>query len=67
MASLGEDTYRHGVRVGKAEGRTDEKADTIIRLVKEEGWSLEKAMEFAKVTDNIRSAVEERVRSGLAD
>jgi len=69
MASLGEDTYRHGIRVGRAEGReegiAEAKADFIIRLVSEEGWSLKEAMEFAKITDDNRDVIEERVRAAL--
>ena len=69
MASLGEDTYRHGIRIGKAEGlaegRAEAKASIIIRLVSEEGWSVDRAMEFAEITDDIRDVVEKKVKAAL--
>ena len=66
MASLGEDTYRHGMRIGREEGRTDEKVEFIVRLVTEEGWSVDKAMRFAKIADDNREVIEERVKSELS-
>ena len=77
MLSLGEDTYRHGVRIGREEGRVEgrvegraegiaeTKADYIIRLVKDRGWSLEDAFSFADVPEDLRDNVERMVREGL--
>ena len=78
MFSLGEDTYRHGLRVGREEGRAEgiaegrangiaeTKADFIIRLVRDRGWSLEGAFSFEEVPENLRETVDKMVREGLS-
>ena len=78
MASMGEDAYNHGFRDGKAEGITEGLAkaklegklegkidgiiDVIILLVKEEGWSVDKAMAFTKIPDNYRERIERQLK-----
>ena len=69
MFSLGEDTYRHGLRVGREEGRAEgiaeTKADNIIRLVRDRGWSLEDAFSFTEVPEDLRDTVDKMVKKGL--
>ena len=70
MFSLGEDTYRHGLRVGREEGRAEgmaeTKADLVIRLVRDKGWLLEDAFSFAEVPEDLRETVDRMVRDGLS-
>ena len=78
MLSLGEDTYRHGLRVGREEGRAEgraegvaegiaeTKADLVIRLVRDKGWLLEDAFSFAGVPEDLRETVDRMVRDGLS-
>ena len=73
MLSLGEDTYRHGLRVGREEGRAEgvaegiaeTKADLVIRLVRDRGWSLEDAFSFTEVPEDLRDTVDKMVKKGL--
>ena len=72
MASLGEDTYNHGFREGKAEGRAESDiiaieaaTQTIIRLVKDERWPLDKAMSTVVIPDELKEKVETEVRKRL--
>lgn len=73
MFSLGEDTYRHGLRVGREEGRAEgvaegiaeTKADLVIRLVRDKGWLLEDAFSFAEVPEDLRKTVDRMVKKGL--
>ena len=74
MASMDEDAYNHGFRDGKAEGITeglakaklegkiDGKIEDAVRLVKEEGWSVDKAMAFTKIPDNYRERIERQLK-----
>ena len=61
MSSLREDTYNRGFREGREEGREegiiDSLSDTIVLLMKEEGWSLEKALSLSSVPDSMREYV----------
>ena len=59
MASIGQDTYDNGyddgydsgIKQGIEQGIEIEKIDTIINLVKGEGWGLDRAMSFVKIPD----------------
>ena len=61
MSSLREDTYNRGFREGREEGREegiiDSLSDTLVLLMKEEGWSLEKALSLSSVPDSMREYV----------
>lgn len=61
MTTLDEDRINYGYRMGQ----TAEKIDTIIRLIKEENWSVEKAMSFANIPEDMREDVERKVREQL--
>ena len=66
--SLGEDTYNHGFREGKTKGNEDTitvASQAIIRLVKDEGWTLDKAMSIVVIPDELKEKVETEVRKRL--
>ena len=71
-SSVGLDAYNHGFREGKAEGKAEKEAEaievvvsTILQLVNEEGWSLEKALSLPMVSAGIRDRVEDSVKKQL--
>ena len=71
-SSVGMDAYNHGFREGKAEGKAETEAtaievavSTILQLVNDEDWSLEKALSLPMVSADIRDRVEEAVRKQL--
>ena len=56
MSSLREDTFNSGLRVGREEGRAEERKrciDVIITLVTEKNWSIEEAMDLFSVSDDM--------------
>ena len=57
MSSLREDTFNSGLRVGREEGRAEEREriciDAIITLVTEKNWSIEEAMDLFSVSDDM--------------
>ena len=67
-SSVGLDAYNHGFREGKAETEAtaiEVAVSTILQLVNDEGWSLEKALSLPMVSADIRDRVEEAVRKHL--
>ena len=68
MASLGEDTYRHGVKDGKAEARADminQYANTVIRLMNGENWSFDKVISYIDAPDDMKDEIEKTVNEKL--
>ena len=61
MTTLDEDRINYGFRMGQ----TAEKIDTVIRLIKEENWPVEKAMSFANIPEDMRGDVERKIREQL--
>ena len=57
MSSLREDTFNSGLRVGREEGRAEERdricIDAIMTLVTEKNWSIEEAMGLFSVSDDM--------------
>jgi len=63
-SSVGLDAYNHGFREGKAEA-IKEVVSTVLQLVNDEGWSLEKALSLPMVSADIRDRVEDSVKKQL--
>ena len=61
MASLGEDTYNHGFK----EGSKETASEIVLRLVKEEGWELDRALSFLVIPNEWKEDVETEVRKRL--
>ena len=65
MSSLREDTYNRGYREGREEGREegmiDSLSETIVLLMKNEGWSIEKALSLSSVPDSMKESVRKEV------
>ena len=68
VASLAEDTYRHGVKDGKAEARADminQYANTVIRLMNGENWSFDKVISYIDAPDDMKDEIEKTVNEKL--
>lgn len=69
MVSIGQDTYDNGFDDGYdngiRQGIEQEKIDTILSLIADEGWELYRAMRFAKVSEDRSEYVRNEVLKGL--
>ena len=70
MASIGEDTYDRGfddgIEKGIEKGIEDKSIDMIISLITEEGWDLDRAIAFVKVSDDRADHIRNEVLKRLA-
>ena len=70
MASIGEDTYDRGfddgIEKGIEKGIEDKSIDMIISLITEEGWDLDRAIAFVKVSDDRADHIRSEVLKRLA-
>ena len=69
MSSLREDTYNRGFNDGQVDGiergreegidlgMINSLSDTVVALVKEEKWSLEKAISLSSIPDGLKESV----------
>ena len=66
MASIGEDTYDRGFDDGIEKGIEDKSIDMVISLITEEGWDLDRAIVFVKVSDDRADHIRNEVLKRLA-
>ena len=62
LTSIRQDVYEWGFDDGKDEGiikgKIEKSIDIAVRLVKEEGWSKEKALSFIKIPEEHQDLIE---------
>ena len=59
------DSYDWGFTEGKAEGILESASNVVVSLVKNEGWTLEKAMSVTGIPDELKGRLEEEVGKRL--
>ena len=60
-----EDTFNNGYDAGIDVGRIDGLSNTVVYLVKDEGWSIDKALSLPSIPDNLRGRVREEALKKL--
>ena len=65
MSTIGQDSYDWGFTEGKAEGILESASNTVVSLVQNEGWALEKAMSVTGIPDELKGRLEEEVGKRL--
>ena len=61
MSSLREDTYNWGFREGREEGSKEKSVDVIVSLVIDKNWSIEEALDFLSVSNDMNDPIRAEV------